>query len=155
MKLRMNNRLVIPMSAFEIPWRDKKSSPVRMSSLTLNKYVEISGLTRGRPILNRHKAAIQYKIQPIVVEAITNGLEIEYPAQFRFEWYLKDKRTDLDNIAFMHKFVFDAFQKVSVQDKEFMPGDGLKFVAGLSDVFAGIDKGNERVEISWHHVDSK
>ena len=42
-----------------------------------------------------------------------------------------------------------------MQDKEFMPGDGLKFVAGLSDVFAGIDKGNERVEITWQHVDSK
>ena len=115
----MNDRLVIPMSAFQIAWRDKKQAPVRLSPLTLNKYVDISGMNKGRMILNRHKAIIQAKIRPIVLEAITNGVAIEYPAEFRFEWFLKDRRTDLDNIAFMHKFIFDAFQDVSVQGNKF------------------------------------
>ena len=151
----MNDRLVIPMSAFQIAWREKKQAPVRLSPLTLNKYVDISGMNRGRMILNRHKAIIQARNRPIVLEAITNGAAIEYPAEFKFEWFLKDRRTDLDNIAFMHKFIFDAFQGVSVQGNKFMPGDGLKHVVGLTDVFAGIDKENERLEITWQHVDKK
>ena len=133
----MNDRLVIPMSAFQIAWREKKQAPVRLSPLTLNKYVDISGMNRGRMILNRHKAIIQAKIRPIVLEAIANGAAIEYPAEFKFEWFLKDRRTDLDNIAFHAQVHFCAFQGVSVQGNKFMPGDGLKHVVGLTDVFCG------------------
>jgi len=146
----MNNHLVIPMSAFEVPWRDSKKRMARLAALTLNKYIELSGLNRGRAILNRHKQSIQYRIKPIVLEAIADGLEIEYPASFKFEWYLANKRTDLDNIAFMHKFVFDAFQDVKSNGKEFMPNDNLNFIVGLSDVFAGVDKENPRVVITWN-----
>lgn len=58
------------------------------------------------------------------VPAITNPVDIS------FCWVEKDKRRDLDNVAFAKKFILDALVKTGV-----LPDDGQKFVKSLSDTF--------------------
>jgi hypothetical protein len=124
--------------------------------MSLNNWIEISGTgKRARAIANSHKQRIQAAIKPYVLEAMAADVVVDYPARFKFDWYLEHRRGDLDNVAFMHKFIFDAFQGVSVEGNKFMSGDGLKFVAGLSDTFAGVDKQDPRVVITWEHLDAK
>ena len=63
-----------------------------------------------------------------------------------FEWHEKDKKRDLDNIAFAKKFILDGLQKISV-----LENDGWKQIAGFEDKFF-IDAKNPRVEVIIEEV---
>lgn len=141
-------KLIIPLDDFVIPMKQKgKMSRVKM---TLNNWIMIHGMNAGRIIANKRKHQIQAKIIPRVDQAIVDGLEpIDKRTKFHFEWYFPDRRTDLDNWTFTHKFIFDAFQASSVQGRVFMPNDNLKYVVATYDDFMGVDKANPRVEIEW------
>ena len=141
-------KLIIPLTAFILPM--KKQGKMRLVKMTLNNWIMIHGMRAGRIIANKRKHQIQGKIVPLVDQAIVDGLEsINKHTKFHFSWYFPDRRTDLDNWTFTHKFIFDAFQASSVQGKVFMPNDNLNFVVATYDDFKGIDKDNPRVEIDW------
>lgn len=63
-----------------------------------------------------------------------------------YKWYEKDKRRDLDNIAFAKKFIQDALVGIG-----FLQGDGWRHIVGFSDEFY-IDKKNPRIEVEIREV---
>jgi hypothetical protein len=141
----MIEQIEIPLNVFEVRDGRSKKGLVRLVKMTLNQWINVHGRNHGRIIANKYKHMIENRIKPIVEQAMVDGLEVEYPAHFHFDWYFADKRIDLDNFAFVHKFIFDAFKDVSVKGQEFMPDDSLKYVTGLEDTFCGIDKLNPHV----------
>ena len=143
-------KLIIPLTAFILPM--KKQGKMRLVKMTLNNWIMIHGMPAGRMIANKRKHQIQAKIMPLVDQAMVDGLApIEAKTKFKFDWYFPDRRTDLDNWTFTHKFIFDAFQASSVRGQVFMPNDNLNFVVATYDDFRGIDKDNPRVEINWEN----
>lgn len=147
-------KLIIPLTAFILPM--KRQGKMRLVKMTLNNWIMIHGMRAGRIIANKRKHQIQDKIVPLVDQAIVDGLEpINKHTKFHFSWYFPDRRTDLDNWTFTHKFIFDAFQASSVQGKVFMPNDNLNFVVATYDDFKGVDKDNPRVEIDWSNEDGR
>lgn len=148
-------KLIIPLTAFMIPKRNKQGvvNPVK---ITLNEWIDIHGVKKGvgRRIAASYKSRIQAKIMPYVAQAMVDGLPpIDKDTKFHFSWYFPDRRTDLDNWTFTHKFIFDAFQASSVRGRIFMPNDNLKYVVATYDDFMGVDKNNPRVEIDWSNED--
>lgn len=145
-------KLTIPLTAFILPM--KRQGKMRLVKMTLNNWIMIHGMRAGRIIANKRKHQIQDKIVPLVDQAIVDGLEpINKHTKFHFSWYFPDRRTDLDNWTFTHKFIFDAFQASSVRGRVFMPNDNLKYVVATYDDFMGVDKNNPRVEIDWSNED--
>ncbi len=70
----------------------------------------------------------------------------EYPVHIEFNWYSKNERKDIDNVAFSKKFVLDGLVLAKV-----IENDSRKFVVSFTDKFF-IDKNNPRVEIEITHV---
>lgn len=66
-----------------------------------------------------------------------------------FYWYEKNKRRDLDNIAFAKKFILDALQTAKV-----ITGDGWREITGFTDKFF-VDKENPRVEIVLSNLEDE
>ena len=64
------------------------------------------------------------------------------PVFLSFAWHERDRRRDVDNIAFAKKFILDALVKTGV-----LSDDGRKTVVGFSDEFH-VDKANPRVVIT-------
>lgn len=60
-----------------------------------------------------------------------------------FQWFMKDKRKDKDNIAFAKKFILDGLVLAGV-----LKSDGFDYISGFLDVFY-LDPDNPRVEISF------
>lgn len=142
-------KIVIPLSAFILPM--KKKGKMQLVKMTLNNWIMLHGMKAGRMIANKRKHQIQAKIIPLVDQRIVDGLDpIGKHPKFHFEWYFPDRRTDLDNWTFTHKFIFDAFQASSVRGRVFMPNDNLNFVVATYDDFMGVDKDDPRVEIDWN-----
>src|SRR5574343_457580 len=65
----------------------------------------------------------------------------KYPVMITFNWYSRDCRKDIDNVAFAKKFILDGLVMAGV-----LENDSRKFVAGFQDFFF-IDKENPRCEI--------
>ena len=109
-------KIVLPLSAFILPM--KKKGKMQLVKMTLNNWIMIHGMKAGRMIANKRKHQIQTKIMPLVDQAEVDGLApIGKHTKFYFEWYFPDRRTDLDNCTFTHKFIFDAFQASSVRGR--------------------------------------
>lgn len=70
----------------------------------------------------------------------------EYPIHIEFNWYSKNERKDIDNVAFSKKFILDGMVMAKV-----IENDSRKFVRSFTDKFF-IDKKNPRVEIEITHV---
>ena len=73
----------------------------------------------------------------------------KYPIKIQFKWYSKDKRKDIDNVAFGKKFILDGMVMAGV-----LEGDGRKFINGFTDEFY-IDSENPRTEISYYENRTK
>ena len=69
------------------------------------------------------------------------GTKIIDRCTIRFVWVEKDRRRDLDNIAFAKKFILDALVKNGI-----LKGDGWSCVTGFSDSFR-VDKERPRIEV--------
>ena len=63
-------------------------------------------------------------------QSMQKGVKFKWPCGLKFEWHLKNKRLDPDNIAFAKKFILDGFQKA-----EFLPNDSLEFITGFQDIY--------------------
>ena len=70
-----------------------------------------------------------------------HGVETIERCTIRFVWVEKDRRRDLDNIAFAKKFILDALVKNGI-----LKGDGWSCVTGFSDSFR-VDKERPRIEV--------
>jgi len=65
----------------------------------------------------------------------------------RFTWIEPNMRRDFDNIAFAHKFIFDALQEMGI-----IEDDGWNHVEGFSDKFR-LNKNNPRVIVEIEEID--
>lgn len=98
---------------------------------------------------NRFKAAKIKKKQTELVaaeirKAMLGGLEFKrenFPLDFEFHWFMKNKRKDKDNIVFAKKFIFDGMIASGL-----IENDGWKEIGTFKDVVA-VDKEFPRVEI--------
>jgi len=64
------------------------------------------------------------------------------PVFLTFRWYERDRRRDVDNVAFAKKFILDALVQ-----RRILAGDGRKHVVGFFDFFE-IDRRNPRVVVT-------
>ena len=74
------------------------------------------------------------------------GVKFNNKVSISYTWYEKDKRRDLDNIAFAKKFIQDALVEMGV-----LEGDGWKYIACYTDEFKK-DKDNPRIEVVINEV---
>jgi len=118
----------------------EKMVMIPMPLLTLNQYIEIE---RG----NRFGGAAEKKRTTTIATeytllAMRKGVRFDWGKPLRFDWFWYDRRTDVDNIAFQKKFIFDGMMKAG-----FLENDNWDHVsAGFIEHFY-IDKVNPRVEI--------
>lgn len=64
------------------------------------------------------------------------------PVFLTFRWYERDRRRDVDNVAFAKKFILDALVQRGI-----LAGDGRKHVVGFIDYF-DIDRRDPRVVVT-------
>ena len=102
--------------------------------ITLNKYINAERK-------NKFAAAKIKKEETEFVYWTCKGLKIETPCKLKFSWFVKDKRSDPDNIAFAKKFILDGFIKANV-----IPNDNMQHIIGFVDEFV-VNKENIGVEI--------
>ena len=108
--------------------------------MTLNEYI---GAERGNRFNGaRIKQQTTETVRLFVTRAMHDGVQFKWGKPLRFDWYWYDKRTDPDNIAFQHKFVFDGMMAAG-----FLENDNWAHIVELHDRFF-IDKVNPRVEVS-------
>lgn len=69
------------------------------------------------------------------------------PVSVRFLWVERDRRRDLDNVAFAKKFVLDGLVEAGV-----LEDDGQRHVVALQDTFE-IDPASPRVVVEVEDVD--
>lgn len=145
-------KLVIPLDVFMVPMVKNKQR--KLVKMTLNEWIDVHGKKKGRVIAASYKKKIQKRIRFYVAQAMVDGVKpINKHTKLHFAWYFPDRRTDLDNWTFTHKFILDAFQECSVRGKVFIPKDNLNFVMATYDDFMGVDKIHPRVEIDWRSDD--
>lgn len=65
----------------------------------------------------------------------------DYPVTITYRWYSKNKRKDIDNVAFSKKFINDGLVTAGV-----LEDDSRKYISGFTDEFYVDDK-NPRVEV--------
>jgi Holliday junction resolvase RusA-like endonuclease len=85
---------------------------------------------------NKYRAAkFKNEIENEIALYINRLPSFDKPIKIYFEWYEKDRRRDLDNVAFAKKFVLDAMVKCGkIKD------DNRKCVVGFQDSFFYADK---------------
>lgn len=91
---------------------------------------------RGQKVKNQETDTVAYYAIKAGVKKVEN-----YPVKIKYNWYSKDRRKDIDNIAFAKKFINDGLVAAHV-----LENDSQKYVAAFEDNFF-IDKENPRVEI--------
>lgn len=115
-----------------------------LKSYTLNKYIQAERNNRYNGSKMK-KQATNY-CQLVVQQAMVDGVRFEWPCMLELRWYVPDKRTDSDNLAFIKKFILDVMQKANVRGDVFLPNDSLKYVTGFHESFE-VDKERPRLEI--------
>lgn len=107
---------------------------------TLNKHDKANRGNRYQGAKMKKKATRHCFL--FIKKAMNQGFKISsQPADLRFTWYAKDKRTDKDNIAFMVKYIFDG-----MVDAGLIKNDGWKEIGDWEYKFK-VDKKDPRVEI--------
>lgn len=67
----------------------------------------------------------------------------KYPIKLNFLWFVKDRRTDPDNLSSGgRKVIMDSLKVAQI-----IIDDGFKYIAGFTDEFY-LDKNNPRIEVS-------
>lgn len=110
--------------------------------MDLNRYVNAERSNRFQAA--KIKKENTYRCAVAIKAAMNEGLKIydeELPLDFRFRWYVPNKRKDKDNIAFAKKFILDGMLQSGL-----IENDGWKQVGNFKDEFY-VDKENPRVVI--------
>lgn len=124
--------VTIPLDAFTVAIRQKPRL------LTLNQWNLVSRAKKGMYTASGYKKRVEGRIAPLLTQHHVSSEE----TYWHFKWYLRDKRTDLDNISFMQKFIFDAAQHAHI-----IKNDNLDQVTDIRHTFIEVDKEHPRVEI--------
>jgi len=104
---------------------------------TLNEYINVE---RG----NKYAAAdIKSKETNVAKMSCIGKQWYQYPCKITFTWHLKDKRKDLDNVAFAKKFILDGLVKAGV-----LENDNLTKIQAFEDKVVFDKKEYVEVEIS-------
>lgn len=93
---------------------------------------------------NRHIAAKMKRDETKRVSDIAANSDMptfEKPVHVYFAWVEPNRRRDIDNIAFAHKFILDGLVDAGV-----LKGDSQKYVTGFVDLFR-VDKDNPHVSV--------
>ena len=79
----------------------------------------------------------------VYIEVLSQGVKkvSKYPVTIECNWYMKNRRKDIDNVCFAKKFILDGLVLAKV-----LQDDSQKYVESLRDNFY-IDKDNPRIEI--------
>ena len=111
---------------------------IRGEFTDLNRYIKSINLNRfiGAQIKKDETERVYIEILSQGIKRIT-----KYPVTVEISWYSKNRRKDIDNIAFAKKFILDGLVMAKV-----LEDDSQKFVGSLKDNFY-TDKENPRVEI--------
>lgn len=109
--------------------------PVKLPGL--NDYIRAcrGNKYRANALKNNVERTIAFYLRPLPV--------FKGPVRIRFTWYEKDRRRDLDNVAFGKKFILDAL----VKDGH-LPDDNRRYVVAFSDDFKMADACGVFVEIT-------
>lgn len=94
---------------------------------------------------NRHIAAKMKREETKRVADIAANSDMptfEKPVHVYFTWVEPNKRRDVDNVAFAHKFILDGLVEAGV-----LKGDSRKYVTGFYDYFGKTDKDNPHVSV--------
>lgn len=99
---------------------------------------------------NRYQAATMKKQaeHTVIAEAKRQlrGLKIAVPVTMHYLWIERNRRRDLDNIAFAKKFIQDALVKAGI-----LANDGWSEIAHFTDDFA-VDPKRPRIEVIIREV---
>lgn len=93
---------------------------------------------------NRHIAAKMKREETKRVSDIAANSDMptfQKPVHVYFTWVEPNRRRDIDNIAFAHKFILDGLVDAGV-----LKGDSQKYVTGFVDLFR-VDKDNPHVSV--------
>ena len=104
----------------------------------LNKFIQSLKTNRwkGQSVKNDETERVAWDCKIQNIKPV-----LDYPIKIKYCWYSKDKRMDIDNVAFAKKFINDGLKMAGV-----IIDDSRKFIAGFSDDFF-IDKNRPRVEV--------
>ncbi|MEF9863727.1 MAG: hypothetical protein RR777_02170 [Christensenellaceae bacterium] len=103
--------------------------PLKLPSL--NEYIAFCRYNKYSA--NKEKQSVQNDIA-IFLKKLP---KLKTPIKINFTWVEKDKRRDLDNVAFAKKYILDCLVKL-----EKIEDDGQKYVIGFTDSFK-YDKENK------------
>lgn len=127
-----------------VHWIDADKSSIMVIHGTfpsLNQY--IAAMNRNRHIGNKMKQDETDRVQWLATQVKQKFTKV----QLTFRWYEKNRKRDLDNVAFAKKFILDGLVKAGV-----IPNDGWKNVVGFEDKFF-VDKDNPRVVVEILEVE--
>lgn len=104
----------------------------------LNTYIKALNSNRysGNSIKQSETERVYYEIIQQKIKPVK-----DYPVHIEFHWYSKDKKKDIDNVAFSKKFINDGMVMANL-----LENDSRKYISGFSDKFY-IDKDNPRIEV--------
>jgi Holliday junction resolvase RusA-like endonuclease len=108
---------------------------------TLNKYINAERT-------NKYIGAKIKREETEIARLYFIGKTFTSPLEIKFKWYVKDMRTDPDNICFSKKMILDGMVKA-----KFIPNDNLKHIKGFQDVFI-VNKNKVGVEVECIEVKS-
>lgn len=134
-------------------WRGRRKSlknnviVIPLPLMSLNQYIQSERGNRfgGAKVKKQATATCQLAVKA----AMNKGVRFSWDLPLQFDWYWYNKRTDPDNIAFQHKFIFDGMMAAG-----FLDNDNWAHIHGFVDTFA-VDKANPRVEITEVNMDDK
>lgn len=106
---------------------------------TLNEYIRIE--RSNKFMASQTKKDMTFYVSTLLRDADPIP-ERMYPVRISFTWYVKDKKTDADNIDFSKKFILDGMVKAGV-----LKDDNRRHVAGFGPCIVLVDKENPRVEV--------
>lgn len=111
----------------------------------LNAYTKECRANRyaGARLKKNNEQLVKCAAQPLIPSLTFDGKK---KVHLYIDWYEKDKRRDLDNVAFAKKFIQDALVDMGV-----LAGDGWKYIEGFTDRFF-IDKELPRVVVIIQEV---
>ena len=109
----------------------------------LNEY--ISAERSNRLSAANMKKQMEYAIG-MIARSQHRKAHFKRPVVMRYLWVEKDRRRDLDNVAFAKKFIQDAFVHAGI-----LEGDGQRHIVGFTDSFS-VDHKNPRVEIEIEEI---
>lgn len=91
---------------------------------TLNQYIDTERTNKFLAAKMKREATEQVAWQ-------VKGLpKIDHPARYIFTWYVKNKKSDPDNIVFAKKFILDGLVVAGI-----LPNDTFRYVVELADKF--------------------